>query len=150
MRSHTLGTLLVALQFGILLVLFWLVAARLTTALPGGPAWMLWALSALLGAWTLSANRPGNFNIHPSPKAGGQLVQHGPYRWVRHPMYTSVLLLAAGCGSYLATVTGWGLCLALVAVLATKAWQEERMLLAAYPGYADYRARTRRFIPYLL
>ena len=52
------------------------------------------ALSALLGVWTLAWNRPGNFNIRPEPKAGGQLVTGGPYRLMRHPMYTAVLLFA--------------------------------------------------------
>ena len=49
-------------------------------------------LGVLLGLWALSSNRLGNFNIRPVPRAGGTLVQQGPYRWIRHPMYASQAL----------------------------------------------------------
>lgn len=142
-----MGKAYVALQFGLLLALAALCAIHLRSDLPGVATWLLWLASGALGIWTLSVNRLGNFNIHPEPRCDGRLVQDGPYRWVRHPMYSSVLLLAAGCSVWLASATGWVLFAALFAVLVGKASLEEQWLLQRYPDYADYRQRTKRFIP---
>jgi len=77
-------------------------------------------------------------------------VQEGPYRWIRHPMYTAVIAcsLAAAWGG--ASPWDWLAATALIAVLAIKALLEERWILAVHPDYSAYRARTRRFIPGLL
>lgn len=145
-RRHG-GNVLVALQFGLIGVLVWLAAARLLAGTAPAAAWVLLVLAAAVGGWAVQANRPGNFNIHPSPRVGGHLVDAGPYRWIRHPMYTSVALLAAACavaaGSLPAVATA-GL---LGAVLFTKALLEERWMAEHHPAYAAYRARTRRFLP---
>jgi protein-S-isoprenylcysteine O-methyltransferase Ste14 len=139
------STLLVALQFGLIGLIIW----RLD---PGGAGVAFWALLAAglaVGAWALAANRPGNFNVRPEPKEGGTLVTHGPYRWVRHPMYLAVLLaMAAFCAA--GDAWQWALWAALLAVLAAKALREERQLPLFHPGYADYRARTRAIVPFIL
>ena len=110
-------------------------------------AWALAAAGAMLGAWALYCNRPGNFNIRPTPRAGGRLVQQGPYRWIRHPMYTA-LIACGSAGAWAAASTwGWLAVAALGAVLAVKAVFEERWMLVEHPGYAAYRARTWRFLP---
>jgi protein-S-isoprenylcysteine O-methyltransferase Ste14 len=144
------GHALVAAQFALMA---WLVVLG-AQALQPWPAWPSLVAAALLagaggalGLAALAANRPGNFNIHPAPRAGGQLVAHGPYRWIRHPMYAAVLLLTAAAavvaGSALAA-SAWGL---LLAVLLTKATLEERWLSAHHEGYAAYCRRTRRLVP---
>jgi protein-S-isoprenylcysteine O-methyltransferase Ste14 len=105
------------------------------------------AAALLLGVWTLSANPPGNFNIRPVPRAGGRLVQHGPYRWIRHPMYTTLLLAgvaAVRLSADAAAVAWW---VGLAVVLVAKAAVEEKALMRRYPAYQAYRSRTRRFIP---
>jgi protein-S-isoprenylcysteine O-methyltransferase Ste14 len=145
-----LGHALVAAQFALM---GWLVVlgARALQPWPSWPSLVAAALLAgaggALGLAALAANRPGNFNIHPAPRAGGQLVAHGPYRWIRHPMYAAVLLLTAAAavvaGSGLAAL-GWAL---LLAVLLTKAMLEERWLSAHHEGYAAYCRRTRRLVP---
>jgi protein-S-isoprenylcysteine O-methyltransferase Ste14 len=100
-----------------------------------------------LGLWVFAYNRPGNFNIRPEPKAGGQLVTGGPYRWMRHPMYVALLL---GMAAVTAESHSWvqaGLWLLLLLVLNFKAALEERLLRQRWPDYATYCQRTRRFIP---
>lgn len=137
--------LLVAAQF----VLIAFVLVRASFQLAGFGAAGLLATSVAVGFWALWANRPGNFNIRPEPKAGGRLVQEGPYRWVRHPMYLAVLLFTAAF-AVAGDVGQWAAWLALAAVLFAKARREERGMALAHPGYAEYRARTRAIVPFLL
>jgi protein-S-isoprenylcysteine O-methyltransferase Ste14 len=142
------GRTLVVLQFGLLAILGW--RAWLHLLAPGLAAASCLAGSAALAVWALVANRPGNFNIRPTPRSGGSLVTHGPYRWIRHPMYTAVLLAAAAAGMASGQVLDALLWTALLAVLWAKAVIEERALLVRYPAYQDYRQRTRRFLPWIV
>lgn len=145
-----LGRLLVVLQFVLMAAMAWR-ALRHGWPEPGiaVACGALLAGSAALAAWTLQVNRPGNFNIRPTPKAGGSLVTHGPYRWIRHPMYGSVLTAALAAalasGGPLDTV----LWVALLVVLMAKAFLEEEALLARFEQYRGYRQTTKRLIPWL-
>jgi protein-S-isoprenylcysteine O-methyltransferase Ste14 len=147
MNPHLLGRLLVALQFAVLTAMGALCLQQVRFQTPGAMSSALWLASLVLGLWTLSANHPGNFNIRPEPKAHGHLVTTGPYRWVRHPMYGAVLLLAAGASAWLMNLTGAVLWLALLVVLIAKAHLEERWLVQRYPQYAEYQRGTRRLVP---
>jgi protein-S-isoprenylcysteine O-methyltransferase Ste14 len=76
------------------------------------------------------------------------VISTGPYAWVRHPMYSGVMLFFFGIPLLLGS--WWGLVIApLFAVLfAVRARIEERALVAGLPGYADYAARVRyRLLP---
>lgn len=141
------GRLLVFLQFLLLALLGW--RAWTSPSPIEAQVFSLLAASGCLALWALAANKPGNFNIRPTPRSGGALITSGPYRWIRHPMYTSVLLAAAAaawksCGA--ADVLLW---LALFGVLLAKAGIEERALLRRFPDYQGYRQRTTRFVPWL-
>ena len=145
-RRHG-GSVLVTLQFGLIGVLAWLAAARFLAGTAPTAAWVLLVLAGAVGGWAVQANRPGNFNIHPAPRAGGHLVDAGPYRWIRHPMYTSVGLLAAACAVAAGSVPAAATAALLGAVLLAKALLEERWMAEHHPAYVAYRARTRRFLP---
>ena len=89
------------------------------------------------------------FTPFPKPADEGQLVEDGPYRVVRHPVYSGGILFAAGIALALSP---WALVLTavLAAVWALKARVEERFLAPRYPGYAEYCTRTRyRLVPYV-
>lgn len=83
----------------------------------------------------------------PVPNEGG-LRTDGLYRYVRHPIYTGVLLVVVGLT--VGTRQWWGLALGLVTVafFTVKARWEEARLAEAYPGYAAYAAATPRFVPF--
>ena len=150
MKPRTLGNLLVTIQFAALATLIFLAAQKVLQQPAPAWAWLACWLSVTLGLWALLANRPGNFNIHPTPRADGMLIAHGPYRWIRHPMYTAVMLLGLACVLTRGDVLAWLLWGLLCLVLLAKAVLEERWMMALQPSYAHYRSRTRWFIPYLL
>jgi len=80
---------------------------------------------------------------------GKSLVTAGVYRYLRHPIYGGDILLLTGLELAL---NSW-LVLAVsvpLAVVTRQVAKEEAMLSQAFPGYREYRARTRRFIPFVL
>ena len=78
----------------------------------------------------------------PKPATAGSLVDNGPFRRVRHPIYSGGLLLFAGwslfAGPVALVLTG-----TLGVLWALKARVEERHLAIRYPGYAAYARRVR-------
>ena len=142
-RVAVAGRLLVAAQFALLAWLIW----PLTPQTWSLPALALLGCAVALGAWALAHNRPGNFNVRPEPKASGRLVTGGPYRFMRNPMYSALLLFAAA--ELVAYGDSWKIAcwFALALVLLAKAMLEERGLRAHFPGYAEYAKRVHRFIP---
>jgi protein-S-isoprenylcysteine O-methyltransferase Ste14 len=76
------------------------------------------------------------------------VVSTGPYAFVRHPMYSGVMLFFFGVP--LLVGSWWGVALAplFASLFAVRAGIEERALIAGLPGYADYAARVRyRMLP---
>ena len=83
-------------------------------------------------------------------KQGHKLVESGPYRFVRHPIYTGHLLMGLG------TAVASGLLVAFVGLASFAAgfWiklnQEERLLQRGFPDeYPAYKARVKALIPYV-
>lgn len=149
MQRQLTGSVLVALQFGLLILQ---AALALPTVLQGFipvGACLMAGASVALAAWTLMHNRLGNFNLHPTPKASAILVTSGPYRWIRHPMYTSLLLAAGALAWTSSPVMGWLAWSALASVLLLKSTIEERWLRERYPAYAAYCHVSKRFVPWL-
>ncbi len=91
------------------------------------------------------------FTRDVATRAGQQVVESGPYRYIRHPSYSGALITVFGLGLAL---TNW---LALIAVLlgaiigyGYRVRVEERALCDALgPAYRDYMGRTHRFIPFV-
>jgi protein-S-isoprenylcysteine O-methyltransferase Ste14 len=85
----------------------------------------------------------------PSPLERGRLVERGPYRLVRHPLYAGGILLLSGISL---VYSPWALLFTavLAVVWCLKVRVEERFLTERFPGYAEYAARTRfRLIPFV-
>ena len=114
------------------------------------PALGLCVFGVLLAGYTLMHNKIGNFGIYPEPLNGANLITTGPYRYVKHPMYSALFCLMLGITIYNAGWSNWFGLAALSVVLACKATLEEQYLRRHFEGYAEYAAGRARFIPGVL
>lgn len=138
-----MSALLVTLQFGLIAAL--LITGPLLARSPAARVAQL--LAAGLGIWAVWVMRRSKLRVAPEVAAGATLITAGPYRWIRHPMYTAVLLLVAALVADAPSRPRVVLGLALLGVLAVKLQREEGFLRAHFPAYADYARRTARLLP---
>lgn len=84
-------------------------------------------------------------------KEGHELIERGPYRIVRHPIYTGILAMFAGTAIAIGYFGGFvGLLLVFVSFWL-KLKREEDLMLEHFPAkYAAYRRRVKRIIPFLV
>lgn len=145
-REVMLGWLFVAAQF----VLLALLAFEAWRAISPAALRAVGGLAVLGGAAILSWGSFGlgrELRTHPAPSATAVLRVDGAYRFVRHPIYSGLLLLAAGLALSAASALAVAEWLALLALLTQKARFEERLLAQRFEGYLDYAHRTPRFLP---
>jgi protein-S-isoprenylcysteine O-methyltransferase Ste14 len=102
-----------------------------------------------LNLWARSSFKKGTFRVSAAP-SGAAIINAGPYRWIRHPMYAAVLLFiwaaVAGHLSMFTIPVGAGvtvICLARVVV-------EERLLRAGCPDYPAYARTTKVLVPFIV
>lgn len=126
------------------------------TILPGNDAveWVAVALCATGVAFAIWARHTlgRNWSGVPTVKEDHELIVSGPYRFVRHPIYTG-LLLAVFASAFVATGRLGGLLffLILAVLLHFKAQIEEKFMLQTFPqSYPEYRRRTKAIIPFIL
>jgi len=119
-------------------------------------AFCLTASLLLLAAGYLSLHRHGQASRNRDDGAlygfekTTQLVSSGIYRHIRHPMYASLLALAWGAQLQAPSLSGAVLALVASVFLWLTARTDERECLAYFgAAYANYRQRTRYFLPYL-
>jgi protein-S-isoprenylcysteine O-methyltransferase Ste14 len=144
-RSRLTSYTLVAIQFACLIAI-----ALTGPILARNPLLLAMEMVALLlGAWAIQTARIGNVNVVPDPRQGAVLVQSGPYRWIRHPMYAALLLGALALVLASPSALRWGLWIVLLIDLVVKLHYEERMLLAHFVGYGAYKAASKRLLPYI-
>lgn len=140
----TLSHALVSLQFTAIVIIAW----PFFSQADGRLQWLaLSALGVIVGLYTLAHNKLGNFGIYPELIPDACLVTTGPYRWIRHPMYSSLLLFMLGIALYRhawPNYVGWVL---LVLAIFGKMQREERYLHTHFDDYSDYVKRTHRLLP---
>jgi len=91
----------------------------------------------------------GLYTTRLGVQAEHEVVTSGPYRWVRHPGYTSQIMCMTGIGLALSSLVGLGMTILVVPLILWRMQQEEEMLLAEFGGeYRAYRQQTKwRLIP---
>ncbi len=151
-----LYTLWASLTFTPVLYLLWAAPDRVLYRLPAPWAWGFYAMQAVglaVGGWSLLVTDLWAFLgltqvlSRGDPEEAEALTVRGPYRWVRHPMYTASLLFLwfspVMSRNSLAFVAGATLYFIL------GGYVEERKLLAQFgEAYARYRQRTPMLFPH--
>jgi protein-S-isoprenylcysteine O-methyltransferase Ste14 len=92
-----------------------------------------------------------NYSGHLSVKAGQKLVQHGPYRLIRHPAYAGYLLMSLGISLGYSSLAGVASILALLLPGLVYRMKVEENLLNGHFGesYRQYIITTKRLIPWI-
>lgn len=85
----------------------------------------------------------------PLPRENGKLTTDGLYKYVRHPMYTSVILLTFGIAILSGNIIKYILVVALLILFYIKSNYEEKYLQDQYPEYKKYAKETPRFFPFI-
>ncbi|MEX2188652.1 MAG: protein-S-isoprenylcysteine O-methyltransferase [Pirellulales bacterium] len=113
----------------------WIGAATMAASL-----WLFWRSHADLGQ---------NWSVSLEMRENHTLVEHGVYRYVRHPMYASIWLWAFAQGMLLENwLAGWSVVPAFAAMYFLRTPREERMMCEAFPeAYRRYMRRTGRLLP---
>jgi protein-S-isoprenylcysteine O-methyltransferase Ste14 len=88
-----------------------------------------------------------NLSPFPTPKDTAVLIQNGLYAWVRHPIYTGILLLFFGYGIYQASLYKLLITFLLWLLFYFKTQYEEVQLQRKFPEYTCYKRKTGRFLP---
>ena len=90
-----------------------------------------------------------NLSPFPSPKSNSQLIKKGLYKYIRHPIYTGILLLSFGFGIYLHSTFKIIVALSLLILFYFKTSYEEQRLLQKFADYFEYKKMAGRFLPKL-
>jgi protein-S-isoprenylcysteine O-methyltransferase Ste14 len=108
---------------------------------------VLW-LGLALRAWAIAALGRA-FRTTVEVDSGQAVVSTGPYRWIRHPSYTGLLLIVAGIGLALGNWLSLAACLALPIPAFVRRIHVEEAELERVLGdsYRVYEAKTARLIP---
>jgi len=112
--------------------------------------WVLLIVATFTALWIFTHNQVGNFNVVPEIRENAKLIITGPYRFVRHPMYSALILFMLGVVLYhFNWINVLALSLMIVAV-ALKAFKEEKLWSDHHKDYLDYKAKTKMIIPFIL
>ena len=140
------------LSYGFVIVQFVCIGAIAITGpiLASSPLLLLTEILGLsIGFWAIWTMRIGNFNITPDTKPGARLVTHGPYRYIRHPMYLAVLLTMLALVLDQISILRLTIWLVLLADLLLKLIYEEKLLTRQDSDYSRYAERTKRIVPFV-
>lgn len=90
-----------------------------------------------------------NLTPFPTPKENGTLIQTGLYKFVRHPIYSGIILTTLGFGFYDGSLWKTAIGFSLWVLFFFKSKYEERLLANQFPNYKEYQKITKRFFPFL-
>ena len=148
MKLQTADITFVLIQF-VLFFLFILEIPQLQFALPnfisiiGIIVTVVGSIIILIALLQLNKN----LSPFPSPKSGSQLIQNGLYKYIRHPIYTGILMLLSGYSFYVTSGYKLLITLLLLILFIFKSRYEENRLALVFKSYSEYKKTTGRFLP---
>lgn len=119
------------------------------------PEWVRWsavvvAVALLPLIYWIFASIGNNISPTQATRVNHQLVTHGPYHWVRHPLYSAGFVMAV-CLTLITALWWLGIAMALpLVILFRRTAKEEANLISTFgDAYREYMRRTGRFFPKL-
>ena len=111
---------------------------------------VLQLVGLFLSLWSVWIMKLGKFNIQPELKTNAVLVSSGPYKMIRNPMYSGIIIFfGAGVANAFNAMNLLVLIL-LILVFLLKIIKEEKYMLARFGNeYVAYKKRTYRLVPFL-
>jgi protein-S-isoprenylcysteine O-methyltransferase Ste14 len=110
----------------------------------------VYLLSSVLTAWALSENRYAEAVSRLQDERGQRVCSTGPYAFVRHPMYSAIIMWCVSVVMVLPSVQVALVSGAVAVVIVVRTALEDAMLARELPGYAQYRSDVRwRLVPFL-
>jgi protein-S-isoprenylcysteine O-methyltransferase Ste14 len=107
----------------------------------GGLVFTLWARQMLAGNWSSDVTF----------KQDHELIRRGPYRFVRHPIYTGLLVMFLGTAIFIGQMRGVISLVLITLGFWIKLSQEERLMMQHFPdGYPVYRREVKALIPFVI
>jgi len=102
-----------------------------------------------LAIWAILVMR-NNANVAPIPKTNGILITNGPYRFIRHPMYTAQVVAVIPLVVEQTTIYRIAALAILIATLLFKLHYEEKRLADHFgQAYRDYQKVSKKILPYI-
>ncbi len=137
--------LLVAIQFICIFLLF----ANTNIAELQGSTMLLFILGVVVGIDAVWEMKKSKLRVTPDVASGATLVTSGIYQYIRHPMYTGLLLCCLSL--IIANTTQFRILIfgILVIDLLYKLTYEEQLLQKHFPTYKEYMKHTKRLIPFV-
>jgi protein-S-isoprenylcysteine O-methyltransferase Ste14 len=152
-RTNRTGWILGRLIIFVLVVAMFQIPALRRPLFPGTTAVLLLGTIlcgsgitlAIWARWHLGRN----WNFAPSIQENHELVTSGPYRYVRHPIYTGMMI--AFLGSALVGGPGWLIAFAAASLMfVARIHTEEQFMMEIFPGqYPEYKKRTKALLPFV-
>lgn len=112
------------------------------------PVIVLQGLAIALMVWARLTFGLRSFHATASPTEGG-LVTTGPYRWIRHPIYTALCLFSWACSAGHPSWFSAGMAGLVTAGGVVRMLAEEASVRVRYPEYAEYARKTSRMVPFV-
>jgi protein-S-isoprenylcysteine O-methyltransferase Ste14 len=109
--------------------------------------WVFFVSGLALFAWAASSLGANNFTIMPLPREGNTLSNQGIYRFLRHPMYTSVLLCGVAVSFGAPSLLRWIALTVCAVVLVLKIRFEEQAITGQHPDYPERMKGVARLVP---
>jgi len=118
------------------------------------PTFVPWCGAAIMACaiwlfWRSHADLGQNWSVTLEVRKGHQLVTHGVYRWIRHPMYAAIFLWCIAQALLLPNwLAGWSALATFSAMYFLRTPREERMMCEHFgQEYLDYMGQTGRLFP---
>lgn len=138
----------VTIQF-ILLIVFFVDVELFEIEILEFDFWLYFALFGFLIIAIAVLQLNTSLSPFPSPKSHTKLVKTGLFKFIRHPIYTGILISIFSISFWLGSGYRLLVCLSILILFYFKSKYEEEKLAEQFTEYKTYQSKTGRFLPRL-